>query len=236
MRLGQYLVPCRPNWPCIASWWQQQVPFEYVGTALFAFLLGGLGWIPLNRIPRCNRERAIDDVIDHDKIALDVLLKKAQDQAKTVSVSMSNGKVYVGWVSHLFNPAFPTPFIQILPIKSGYRDPITKEFHFTNFYSEALDKIERDFGDAFDELAQAQEELDVIMNADPKPKPIETEALEASIAVLEAELNEVSVEAEEFGIVLPVSEIHSVNIFSEYVYSKYFARPIAPLVDSGSHS
>ena len=41
----------------------------------------------------------------------------------------------------------------------------------------------------------------------------------------EAELDELSLEAEDFGIVLPVSEVHSLNVFSEYIYEKYFARP-----------
>jgi hypothetical protein len=69
---------------------------------------------------------AINKVIEKDRVAFEVLLKKAQDEAKTVSVTMANGKIYVGFVTHLFNPALPTRFIQILPTKSGYRDEKTK--------------------------------------------------------------------------------------------------------------
>lgn len=230
MRLGQYLFPCQPNHFCFQTWWMRVAPFDYIGTAMSALLLAGLIWIPLNRFKKCSRDAAIDRMIDQDGVALDVLLKEAQSLAKTVSVTMSNGKVYVGFVVHIFNPAFPTKFIRILPTKSGYRDDFTKEFHFTNFYSTALDDMERDFDRRFREWESLTEQLEANRRATPKPGPEETSGLETRIASMENELDELSLEVDDFGVVLPVDQIDSINIFSEYVYQKYFTRPaIAPL-------
>ncbi len=122
------LFPCS-EWlrmPCFPAWWKANVPFDYLGTALLAFTLGATVWKPWNSI--CKRDVAIDKVIDNDKIPFEILLKKAQDQGKTVAVTMKNGKIYIGFVIHLFNPALPTNFIQILPTKSGYRNEKTRTF------------------------------------------------------------------------------------------------------------
>ena len=227
MRAGQYLLPCKPGGYCFQTWWIKTVPFDYVGTAIFALALAGLGWIPLNRIPKCRRDPAISRMIDQDGVALDVLLKNAQAEAKTVAVTMSNGKVYVGFVTHIFNPAFPTRFIKILPTKSGYRDPGNKEYHFTNFYSEALLDVDRDFEAKLDRWAETQVQIEELTESGKKTDLTKTEKLAAEAEALDGELDELAVEAEDFGIVLPVSEIHSANVFSEYIYDKYFARPTA---------
>jgi len=227
MRAGQCLLPCKPGGYCFQTWWIKTVPFDYVGTAMFALILAGLGWIPLNRIPKCRRDPATARMIDQDGVALDVLLKDAQSGAKTIAVTMSNGKVYIGFVTHIFNPAFPTRFIKILPTKSGYRDAENKEYHFTNFYSQALLDIDHDFDQKFEQWNVTQEQaLSALKRSDPDGS--KTKALEAAVDALEEELNELSLEAEDFGIVLPVSEIHSANVFSEYIYEKYFARPAGP--------
>lgn len=47
---------------------------------------------------------------------------------------------------------------------------------------------------------------------------------------LDQELEEIAAVADDFGIVLPVSEIVSINIFSEYIHSKYFAPKATPSV------
>lgn len=226
MRVGQYLFPCKPDHFCFQTWWIRTVPFEYIGTAMSALLLAGLAWIPWNRLKKCRREVATDRMIDQDGVALDVLLKDAQKDTRAISVTMSNGKFYIGFVIHIFNPAVPTKFIKILPIKSGYRDETTKEFHPVNFYSKALDDIDTDFDRKFAEWDAAQSQL-----AASTTEPKENDALQVYIQTLQDELDDLSLAAEDFGIVLPVSEIQSLNIFSEYIYQKYFARPDPGLLD-----
>ncbi|MDQ2921061.1 MAG: hypothetical protein M3R52_05555, partial [Acidobacteriota bacterium] len=224
------LLPCAdwPNLPCFPAWWESNVPFDYSGTSLLAFALGASVWKPWNYF-FCEQRVAIDKVIEEDKIPFELLLKKAQDQTKTVSVTMSNGKVYVGWVTHTFNPALPTKFIQILPIKSGYRNEETKWLEFTTFYSEALDNLKRDVDTKYDEYRVASEEWEYLTAQHEKPKTSATETritdLTKDIEQLEAEIEELETTADDFDIVLPVSEVMSINIFSEYVHSKYFAPP-----------
>lgn len=216
-----FLFPCSawPNLPCIPSWWKANIPFEYLGTSLLAFFLGATICHPWNLF--CKREVAIDKVIEKDRVAFEMLLKKAQDEAKTVAVTMANGKIYVGFVTHLFNPAFPTRFIQILPTKSGYRDEAKKTFEFTTPYLEALDSLDKDFEAKAEKLVEAEHELE--RSKESKQSEAKIKALEAMIEQLDLELEEIAAVADDFGIVLPVSEIVSINIFSEYIHSKYFA-------------
>jgi hypothetical protein len=227
MRAGQYFFPCKPGGYCFQTWWIKTVPFDYIGTALSALILAGLVWIPLNRIPICNRDRAIDRVIEQDSIALDLVLKKAQDEAKTVSVTMSNNKVYVGFVTNFFNPAFPIDYIKILPTKSGYRKSENNTVLFTTFYSNALDQIEKDYDEKAIKQAQTERELRTVKAAreqkGDKKLDEQIERLQDSIDKLETELNLTATIADDFGIVLPVREIQSINIFSEYIHAAYFA-------------
>ena len=139
----------------------------------------------------------------------------------------SHGKFYVGYVLHFINPALPTQFIQILPTKSGYRDETDKTYHFKNFYTEALDQIERDFESQLQQYEKTTEEMKQIVAEFGEKlegeNKIRYDALQARTDELDAELDEIALEADAFGIVLPVAEIMSLNIFSEFIYLKYFA-------------
>lgn len=227
MRLSQYV----PYWPQVTAWWNHQVPFEYLGTSLFAFSLGALGHIPLNRLTSCSDDRAMDQMIEHDRLPLSRILKKAFDENKTVSVTMSSGKVYVGFVTHLLNPGLPITFIEILPTKSGYRDEKDKTVTFTTFYTNVLDQLSRSYETNASKLSDAEARRDGLVEPPPdtltkkqladRSKQLET--VHADILKLDAEL-ELSVDiANDFGVVLPVSEIHSISIFREEVQTEQFA-------------
>lgn len=224
------LFPCAnwPNIPCLPSWWKSNVPFDYLGTSLVAFAIGATVWKPWNHF-FCPQQMAIDKVIDEDKIPFELLLKKAQDQTKTVSVTMSNGKVYVGWVTHLFNPALPTNYIQILPLKSGYRDEETKWVVFTTFYSEAIDNLRKAIDAKAGEHSLPTRQLEHLTAKNENEKTAEIEQqindLRKHLEHLELEYFEMEETADDFDIVLPCSEIMSINIFSEYVHSEHFAPP-----------
>ena len=227
MRLSQFV----PYGPEVTAWWNHQVPFEYLGTSLFAFTLGALGHIPLNRLARCSDDRAMDQMIEHDRLPLSRLLKKAFDENKTVSVTMSGGKVYVGFVTHLLNPGLPITFIEILPTKSGYRSQEEKTVTFTTFYTNVLDQLSKtDETNAFkffeaeakrDDLANLP--LDALTKKQLAHHNKELEALNAEMERLEMELA-LSVDiANDFGVVLPVCEIHSISIYREEVQTELFA-------------
>lgn len=221
---SEFLFPCSnwPHMPCVSSWWQANVPFDYLGTSLLAFSLGATLCHPWNLI--CKREIAINKVIENDRVPFEILLKKAQDQAKTIAVTMANGKIYIGFVTHLFNPGLPTRFIQILPTKSGYRDEKTKTFEFTTPYLEALDGLDRDFEEKANKLQAAEAQYEEAKQA--KAAAEKLRVLEAEMQRLDRELEEIAAVADDFGIVLPVSDIVSLNIFSEYIHAKYFAHKL----------
>jgi hypothetical protein len=215
------LIPCRAELPCFAKWWADHVPFDYSGTSLLAFTLGATCWYPLNW--RYKQQEAIDKVIDEDKAPFELLLKKAQDQAKTVAVTMKSGKVYVGFVIHAFHPALPTRFIQLLPTKSGYRDDKNKWFQFTTFYSEALDKVGKDYDSKWEQLEDLYAQLHSEREKDREKQSKQLVGhLNELIKVLGEELSMLEAVADDFGIVLPVPEIVSINIYSEYIHSEYF--------------
>ena len=226
-KLAEHFFPCSawPNVPCVPSWWRSNVPFDYLGTSLLAFFLGATLCHPWNLI--CKREVAINKVIEKDRVAFEMLLKKAQDQAKTVAVTMANGKIYIGFVTHLFNPAFPTRFIQVLPTKSGFRDDKTKTFEFTTPYLQALDRIDKDFEEKANQLFQVEERYEAEQSNASADR---VGALQTEIDRLNQELEEIAAVADDFGIVLPVSEIVSINIFSEYIHSKYFTHRLGSAI------
>jgi hypothetical protein len=218
------LIPCRPTLPCIPSWWSKNIPFDYSGTALLAFALGATSWYPLNF--KFSRNAAIDRVIEEDKVPFELLLKKAQDKAKTVSVTMKNGKVYVGFVIHAFHPAQPTRFIQILPTKSGYRNDTTMWLEFTTFYSEVLDKVGRDYDSKLEQLDEMTAKLEKARLEQVRNKTQSTSEkighLAGVIIAIHEELDLLGAVADDLSIVLPVSEIVSINIYSAYIHAEYF--------------
>src|SRR6185369_2871094 len=42
-------IPCVWFLPCAPEWWDSNIGFPHSGVAAFAFMLGALGWWPLNR-------------------------------------------------------------------------------------------------------------------------------------------------------------------------------------------
>jgi len=120
--------------------WRAAVPFPWTGTSFGAFLIGSLLWIPLNRwwypLERETR-RAINAWNDY----LEVLLERALRETKQVSVSVKSRKVYVGFVTSNFDPAYERKFIRILPTSSGYRDENTQELVLTTDYAKVYQQI-----------------------------------------------------------------------------------------------
>ncbi len=114
--------------------WRAIIPFPYTGTSFGAFLLGALGWWPLNQIfhkREVEQRRTIIEWGDH----LEELLERAIRETRQVSVTLKTGKVYVGFVISNIDPSYDRKFLQLLPISSGYRSPETQEITFTTDYA-----------------------------------------------------------------------------------------------------
>lgn len=122
-----WAFPCSsfPRLLCFPTVWYRLIPFPYFAVSVLAFLLGALLWVPLNKgaltwandltkppfwksigswLQRIFRKgwqdaEEIDRVIKEDGDPLDMLLRLAEKESKTISATLTSGKIYVGFVS-----------------------------------------------------------------------------------------------------------------------------------------
>ena len=167
------------------------MPFDHLGKSMIAFALGILCLI-LNipiyyLIPLDFKRMAMLQYRD----ILELLFEKSVSDAKLVSITLKNNKVYIGIVTR-----YPEPhtkgerFVSILPIFSGYRDKETKRL-----------AISTDYLAVYDELEELQK-------ADP------------------------SLDTDDFDIIIPISEILSINIYSLAVSDLFDNIDAAPRKES----
>jgi len=115
--------------------------------------------------------------------------------------------------------------------KSGYRTADRKTVTFTTFYTSVLDQLEKQVDAQFRRLEEIDlaisSEIDLKLtyenkrsSADWDSKIIELRKEEAAV---KGQIRALATVADDFGIVLPVSEIQSINIFSEQIHTAYFA-------------
>ena len=166
------------QFPPLETWWRTQVPIDYAGTSFLAFLIGLIGWWPLNKwfFPL---EKAAQDTIERWNDLLEILLSRASRETKLVSVTLRSRKVYIGLVTRTIAPMYDRKYIQLLPIKSGYRDSTTFKLNLAVDYAAVYAKIIR-------------QELEIV---------------KAGVT--------------DFEIVVPVSEIQSINLFDPTAYSEF---------------
>ena len=72
---------------------------------------------------------------------LERLLSRALVNAEAVQVTLSTGKVYVGYVLEALDPDLPTKFIKLQPLMSGQRSD-SGQVHYTTFYDQILADFE----------------------------------------------------------------------------------------------
>jgi hypothetical protein len=133
------------------TWWITNISFPYSGTAIIAFLVGVLGWIPFNvwsdlwhggapwPFPdhwRKGRDAAVERVILTGRRPLELTLLQSVKTEKHVLLSLTNGKVYIGIIDATFAPDDKT--IRVWPMQSGYRDE-KQRLVITTRYDEAYD-------------------------------------------------------------------------------------------------
>ena len=130
--LASYLLTRILSYLCPPSTqiWTWLVPFPYSGTSICSLLLRLTLWAPLNWFS--TRDDAVAKAIDERGDPLELLLRNAL--ADLVLVTLRSGKVYIGWITSNFNPAYETKSILLLPAHSGHRDKDTLEVEFTTDY------------------------------------------------------------------------------------------------------
>jgi hypothetical protein len=167
------------RWPHWASWWQTIVPFPYVGTSLIACVIGlALPW-PLNFISLFHKERANQRAIERSNDHLEILMARAGRETKAVSITLKSRKVYVGLITRTHDPLYDRKYIQLLPIKSGYRAADTLALQLTVDYAAVYAQI-------------IQQDASVVAGG-----------------------------IQGFEIVVPLSEIQSVNLFDPAAYQMF---------------
>lgn len=127
--------------------------------------------------------------------------------------------MYVGVITHQFNPATPTNNIAIFPLQSGYRDAETKKLHLTINYATIVQKMRT----RVDELAleiKAQE-VKSRENADLGDGEGSAACL-AESSRLHDEWEDMESRLTLFEVIVPVSQIVSIFFFDEVTYEEYF--------------
>ncbi|RKZ06434.1 hypothetical protein DRQ25_13925 [Candidatus Fermentibacteria bacterium] len=110
-------------------------PIPHIGKSIIALLIGLILPLIINIFYRKWRwvKNEIQKYGDH----LDELLMRAFEEEKLVQLTMSNGKVYVGRTLQAFEPLSEYEYIKILPVQSGFREPIKHKVTFTTNYTKA---------------------------------------------------------------------------------------------------
>lgn len=111
---------------------QQLAPFEYIGTASIAFALGpAFSWLVNWWV---DEVRSKDIAIEQHGDNLLALFVDAMDHNDAVIVTLTNKKVYAGYVWETPNLETTMTSVLLLPVMSGYRKSETLEVQFTTDY------------------------------------------------------------------------------------------------------
>jgi hypothetical protein len=142
------------NLPCPPEWWDRNIGFPQSGVATFAFILGALGWWPLNRLSdryykewasdgkRGSERREFVRVVDHYGGPLEQLFLRSMQEETAVMITLKGGKVYIGDIGASFIPGLHTHFL-LLPSRSGYRDR-KQRLELTTDYDDVYEKVRAD--------------------------------------------------------------------------------------------
>jgi len=75
---------------------------------------------------------------------LEMLFLKAVNEEKNILITLKNHKAYAGRITKEISPASPLEHIQILPIRSGYREQDTKILHLPLSYEKVFLELIKD--------------------------------------------------------------------------------------------
>jgi len=138
--------------PDFYSWWKSTIHFDFLGTALLAFLILVVGGVFPNKW--IDEEARIKEIIKEDNDGIELILLRALEDAKLVSITLKSRKVYIGFISqNFFNPWTGVKSIKVIPVYSGFRDENDFHIEFTTTYDPVIkytvesDDIDLDIND-----------------------------------------------------------------------------------------
>jgi hypothetical protein len=117
----------------------QLAPMPYAPTALGATVLEVAGAHVLNWV--VSAEKAAGSAIRRYGDELQNLLFDSLQTQALISVTLGNGKVYIGAVTDMPNLDPRTQYVALIPMFSGYRDPVNKRMQLTTSYWPLYDRI-----------------------------------------------------------------------------------------------
>jgi len=119
--------------------WKEFAPFPYAGSAVGSLGVAGATSLIVNLIR--DRTASSGSAITRHGDSLMKLLHSAQKEKKTVMLTLSDKKVYVGFVALDLNLKPEMPYVSILPTASGYREKDTLRVHLTVSYGDIYGQI-----------------------------------------------------------------------------------------------
>ncbi|HET6629459.1 MAG TPA: hypothetical protein VFG91_06770 [Woeseiaceae bacterium] len=139
----------------VSAVWGAVVPIENAGVSMLSFLFGALLWLSANYL--FPYEAAVSRLVENGEVnGLEELFHHASVTFQQVMVSLSDEKVYIGYVDDEIPIKGRTDdFVKIIPTASGYRDSTDKTLVITTLYADAFDAaIEKGAHLSVEELAK----------------------------------------------------------------------------------
>lgn len=89
----------------------------------------------------------------------ELMLLEAQIRSTPILFTLSNNKIYVGWVISTRNPKTEEAFLRFLPLLSGYREEPTHQVKFTTNYISVYERMAGDEKSDADHLTPSMFEV-----------------------------------------------------------------------------
>lgn len=171
-------------------------------------------WWPLNKLGKyvhwLSDRASVDREVEKKRNPLEVLLHQAMRSQSIISVSVKNGKVYIGRITSTMNPAFGMEAINLVLRRSGHRNKDTQEMVLNVYYDETHAAIKRAI------RRRIVEEL--AANINKNPNATEREWVDRANRRLSEEP-----EVRNYEIAIPITEVQSANYFDMGIYDEFFA-------------
>ena len=195
---------------------------RYLGLALLSTILGCISWIPANLL--WTLTKAEKRIVQKEGTLMDILVDDSSRNRKGVLITLKSGKVYAGIVLSAASPGHSRPMIKVLPTYSGYRNKKNHRIVPTTNYSDAIQGIDKDSSDLFEQLSNSHlEEQRLRKGAKTDPtKETEIKALVTETKKVELQLIDLLEKKNDLGILIPVEQIMTISLYHPDIHTKYF--------------
>ena len=163
--------------------------------------------------PYLSKEECLRRVIEDKQDPLEILLRDALESDRLISVSVKSGKVYIGRLVSSFDPVYGVQSLTLSRSYSGHRDRETLAFHLDIDYEQVLEETITETKRRIREESPSlsEEEIEERIEEEIEEWDRQGEENEEIQSIIDRLLA--------LEIVIPISEIQSVNPFDESIYA-----------------